>query len=245
MMNDKVIKQLAPTGVLRAGINMSNFLLVNSKTAAGEPAGVSPDMAKAIADKLGVGLTLIPYNGPGDVADGAAKHEWDIANIAAEAERAKTISFSPAYSEIQATYLLPANSSITGISDVDKPGNRIAVKERAAYELWLTENVAHATLVRTKTMDDSFNAFTDQSLEVLAGLRPRLIEDAKKLPGSRLLNESFTSVQQSIGCIPGNADASAFLRKFVSDSLSSGFVDSLIEKHGVTGKLSSAPLFTE
>ena len=243
-MNDILIKQLAPTGVLRAGINMSNFLLVSSKTEAGEPAGVSPDMAKAIADKLGVGLKLIPYNGPGDVADGAAAHEWDIANIAAEPERAKTITFSPAYCEIQATYLLPANSPIKHIEDVDKAGIRIAVKKRAAYELWLTDNLVNATLVRTETMDDSVTEFTSQSLDVLAGLRPRLLEDVKKISGATLMDESFTAVQQSIGCMPNNTDAAIFIRQFVSDAISSGLVARLIEQHGVHGKLSVAPGFS-
>jgi len=240
-MSDVVKAQLAPTGVLRAGINMSNFLLVTGKTNTGEPAGVSPDMAQAIAAKLGVALKLIAYKGPGEVADGAAAQEWDIANIAAEAERAKSITFSPAYCEIQATYLLPAGSSIQRLSDVDQPGVRISVKQRAAYDLWLTENLRHATLVRSASMDDSFNAFKDQSLDVLAGLRPRLLDDARQLSGSTLMDESFTAVQQSIGCLPAKAEAAEFLRDFVAQSISNGFVASLIEKHGVVGKLSVAP----
>ena len=239
-MIDSIKAQLAPTGVLRAGINMSNFLLVNSKTSTGEPAGVSPDMAQAIANRLGVELQLVPYKGPGEVADGAATHQWDIANIAAEAERAKTITFSPAYCEIQATYLLPADSSIKTIADVDRAGIKISVKQRAAYDLWLTQNLRNATLVRSASMDDSFSLFVEQSLDVLAGLRPRLLDDAKNLPGSRVMDESFTAVQQSIGCLPGNVEAADFLSKFVAESIANGFVAELIEKHGVVGKLSIA-----
>lgn len=243
-MNDVLKAQLAPMGVLRAGINMSNFLLVNSKTTTGEPAGVSPDMARAIADRLGVVLQLIPFKGPGEVADGATTHQWDIANIAAEAERAKSIIFSPAYCEIQATYLLPAGSGIRTIADVDQAGIRISVKQRAAYDLWLTQNLRNATLVRSASMDDSLHLFREQSLDVLAGLRPRLLEDAKTLPGSRLLDESFTAVQQSIGCMPERAEAANFLSRFVAESISNGFVAQLIEKHGVSGKLSVAPSVT-
>jgi len=220
---------------------MSNFLLVNSQSTTGEPVGVSPDMAQAIADKLGVKLALLPYKGPGEVADGATTHQWDIANIASEAERAKTITFSPAYCEIQATYLLPAGSDIVAMEDVDKLGVRISVKQRAAYDLWLTQNLHNASLIRSASMDDSFNLFKDQSLEVLAGLRPRLLEDAKQLPGSKLMDESFTAVQQSIGCLPGKTEAAEFLSRFVADSIASGFVAELIEKHGVDGKLSVAP----
>jgi len=240
-MNDAIKEQLAPNGVLRAGINMSNFLLVNSETSTGEPAGVSPDMAQAIAVRLGVELQLVPYKGPGEVADGATKNQWDIANIAAEAERAKSITFSPAYCEIQATYLLPAGSNINTMADVDKAGVRIAVKQRAAYDLWLTQNLRNASLVRAASMDDSLSVFKEQSLEALAGLRPRLLEDAKALPGSKLMDESFTAVQQSIGCLPGKTEAADFLVKFVAESIANGFVARLIEKHGVIGKLSVAP----
>lgn len=239
-MNKLIANHLVPTGVLRAGINMSNFLLVNGETPSGDPAGVSPDMAKALADKIGVELELVSYKNPGDVADAAIRGEWDIANIAAEAERAKTINFSSAYCEIQATYLLPPGSAILKIDDVDKPGIRIAVKERAAYDLWLTENLQHATLVRTASMDESFELFKQSELEVLAGLRPRLLSDAQNMPGSTLMPDSFTAVQQSIGCQPGGVEAAEYVQAFVRESIASGFVESLIQKHGVAGKLSVA-----
>ena len=234
-------KQLAPEGHLRAGINMSNFLLVSTKTANGEPDGVSPAMARAIAEELGVELELIQYKGPGDVADAALKDGWDIANIAAEAQRARIITFSPAYCEIQATYLLPPGSPIKTMQEVDAPGNRIAVKERSAYDLWLTENLNHATLVRTASLDDSFTRFQEDQLEVLAGLRPKLLEQQALMPGSLLFDESFTAVQQSIGCKPGNDSAASYLRDFVQRSKEDGFIASLIKQYGISGKLSVAP----
>ncbi len=243
-MLDVVKQQLAPNGVLRAGINLSNFLLVSDQSENGEPIGVSPDMAKGIANKLGVELELISYKGPGDVADAMLRDEWDIANIAAEPERAKTIAFSHAYCEIQATYLLPQNSPIQSIDEVDSAGNRISVKERAAYDLWLTENLKQATLIRSSSMDESFRVFTDQSLEVLAGLRPRLIEDQKNMPGSVLMDDSFTAIKQSIGCKPENPEALAFLQTYIRESINSGWVAKLIEQHGVVGRLSVATVNT-
>ncbi len=241
-MNKKVRAELAPTGVLRAGLNMANFLLVNGTTGNDEPDGVSPDMARAIAAELGIECQLVPYKGPGEVADDVQNNAWDIGNIAAEPERARTVQFSPAYCEIQATYLLPANSSITSIDQVDAEGVRIAVKNRAAYDLWLTENLKHASLVRTDTIDESYDVFVRDKLEVLAGLRPKLSENQQQLPGSRLFDESFTAVQQSIGCPHGRPLAAAFLREFVEASIQSGLVAELINKHGVTGRLSVAPL---
>ena len=241
-MSAKLLNELAPNGVLRVGLNMANFLLVSGKKSNGDPDGVSPDMARAIAEKLGVECEFIPFVGPGEVADAAVKDVWDIGNIAAEPERAKTIDFTRAYCEIQATYLVPADSTIQSLSDVDVAGNRIAVKNRAAYDLWLTENLLHASLVKASGMDESFELFKAQKLDVLAGLRPKLLELQSQLPGSWVMDESFTAVQQSIGCRQGRPLAASYLQNFVQESISNGFVKSLIKKHAVEGRLSVAPL---
>lgn len=244
-MNNALLKEIAPTGVLRAAINMSNFLLVTGETDTGEPDGVSPDIARAIAKELGIEYELIPFPGPGDLADAVANDVWDIGNIAAEPERARTITFSPAYCEIQATYLVPENSAIKSIDDVDVIGNRIAVKERAAYDLWLTDNIQHASLVKSKSIDNSFNDFIENNLEVLAGLRPKLLEQQQRSEGYRVLDDSFTSIKQSIGCQPGKDIAATFLKGFVEKSIENGFIESLIKKHGVAGRLSVAALHEE
>ena len=244
-MNNKLLNEIAPTGVLRAAINMSNFLLVTGETKTGEPDGVSPDIAREIAKQLGIECKLISFSGPGDLADAVADDVWDIGNIAAEPERARTITFSPAYCEIQATYLVPPDSPIQNIHEVDNKGNRIAVKERAAYDLWLSDNIRHATLVKATSIDDSFQLFVRDKIEVLAGLRPKLLQQQKLLPGSKVLNDSFTSIKQSIGCQPGKHIAAAFLKEFVEQSISNGFIESLINKHGVQGRLSVASLISD
>lgn len=236
-----VVAELTPTGVLRAGINMSNFLLVTGKTPSGDPVGVSPDMAAEVAKRLGVPLKLIPYKSPGELGDDAEKNVWDIGNIGAEPQRAKTIAFTAAYCEIESTYLVPAGSPIQSIADVDKPGIRISVTGRSAYGLWLENNIKHATLVRTDTLDASFDQFVNQKLDVLAGLRPRLIDDVKKLPGARILDGQFSAVQQAMGTPRKNAAAAKWLAAFVEEAKSSGLVKSFIERHNVKG-LSVAPL---
>lgn len=241
-MNNSLLKEIAPTGVLRAAINMSNFLLVTGKTENGEPDGVSPGIAREIAKQLGVECKLIPFSGPGELADAVADDAWDIGNIAAEPERARTMTFSPAYCEIQATYLVPADSAIKNIHDVDKTGIRIAVKERAAYDLWLSDNIQNASLVKAPSIDESFQLFIENKLEVLAGLRPKLLEQQKLLKGSRVLDDSFTSIKQSIGCHPDKKQAAKFLKAFVEQSIKNGLIESLIKKHGVQGRLSVAAL---
>ena len=235
-----VIAELTPTGVLRAAINMSNFLLVTSKAANGDPQGVSPDMAAEIARRLGVTLKLIPFKSPGELGDQAENNVWDIGNIGAEPQRAKTIFFTAAYAEIESTYLVPAGSPIKAIADVDKAGIRISVTGRSAYGLWLENNIKHATLMRTDTLDSSFNQFVEQKLEALAGLRPRLADDVMKLPGARILDGQFSAVQQAVGTPKKNAKAAAWLKEVVEECKASGFVAKAIEKHKAFG-LSVAP----
>src|SRR5215218_4359197 len=239
-MSPEIVAQLAPTGVLRAGINLSNFLLVTGRTADGEPEGVSPGMARAVAERLGVPVRYVTYPRPGELADAAGTGAWDIGLIGAEPQRAEKIAFTAAYCEIDATYLVPPGSPVAAIAEVDRPGVRIAVTARAAYDLWLERNIRHATLVRTDTIDSAFKRFVDDRLEALAGLRPRLLADAEALPGSRILDGKFTAVQQAIGTARANEAGAAFLRGFVEEAKASGLVASLIERHKVRG-LSVAP----
>src|ERR1700740_1559780 len=126
-MSQSVVSELAPHGVLRAGINMSNFLLVTGRSPSGDPDGVSPDMARAIADKLGVPVKYVPFPKPGELADAAGTDTSDIGLIGAEPARAEKIAFTAAYVEIEATYLVPAGSPLQAIGDVDTAGARIAV----------------------------------------------------------------------------------------------------------------------
>ena len=198
-------------------------------------------MAKAVADRLGVPVQYVTFQTPGELADAATEDLWDIGNIGAEPERAKTISFTAAYCEIEATYLVPAGSSIQSVDEVDRDGVRIAVYGRAAYGLWLADNIKHAELVNTDGMDASFELFVKDKLDALAGLRPRLTKDVERLPGSRLLDGKFSAVQQAIGTKPERKAGAAFLRDFVEEAKASGLVASLIEKHGVQGRLTVAP----
>ncbi len=239
-MSPSVVSELAPTGTLHAGINLSNFLLVTGKTATGDPVGVAPDMAAEIARRLGVPLKLVPFKSPGELADAAETGAWDIGLIGAEPERAQKITFSPAYVEIQATYLVPAGSPLKSITDVDAKGVRIAVMGRSAYGLWLDRHIKHAELVRTDSIDSSYQLFAKGGIDALAGLKPRLLTDVTKIAGSRLLDGQFTAVQQALGTARRNTAGAAFLRDFVEEVKASGFVAGLIKKHNVVG-LSVAP----
>jgi polar amino acid transport system substrate-binding protein len=240
-MSPEVIAELAPTGVLRAGVNLSNFLLVTGKTPSGDPEGVSPDMARAIADRLGVPVTYVTFKSPGELADAAESGVWDIGLIGAEPQRAEKITFTAAYAEIEATYLVPAGSPLQTIADVDRPGVRIAVMGRAAYGLWLERNIKHAELIRSDTLDSAYKQFIADKLEALAGLKPRLLTEVEQLPGSRIIEGRFSAVQQAIGTHKRNAAGAAFLSAFVEEAKASGLVASLIEKHNVRGLTVAGP----
>lgn len=239
-MSQDLLSQIAPTGKLRAGINLLNFLLVTGKSADGMPEGVAPDMARAIAEKLGVPLELVPYATPGELADAALDGAWDIGLIGSEPARAEKIDFTAAYVEIEATYLVPAGSTLRHASEVDQPGNRIAVASRSAYDLWLVRNIKHATLMHADGFEATLDLFLTQKLEAMASLKPGLLNDVEKVPSSRILEGKFTAVQQSVGVPKGRTLAAQWLQEFVQQAKASGFVAELIAKHHVKG-LSVAP----
>ncbi|TQI74267.1 amino acid ABC transporter substrate-binding protein (PAAT family) [Bosea sp. AK1] len=232
---EAVRQALSRHGVLRAGINLSNFLLVSSRTADGGPAGVSPDMAAILAECLGLPLQYVTYPSPGPLADAAERDEWDVALVGAEPQRAAVIDFTPAYTEIEATYLVPAGSPLQSVAEVDRKGRRIAVAARTAYGLWLERNIREAELITGEGFDGAYQHFVDQKLDALAGLRPKLIEDEKTLPGSRMLPGRFMAVQQALGTPKASGIALDYLRSFVMAAIESGVVRRLIAKHGVTG----------
>jgi polar amino acid transport system substrate-binding protein len=237
---NEIISELAPTGVLRAGINMSNFLLVTGKTASGDPQGVAPDMAAEIARRLGVPVKYVQFERPSKLADAAGTNTWDIGLIGAEPQRAEKITFTAAYCEIEATYLVQPNSPLQSVGDVDRAGVRITVRRGAAYDLWLERNIKHAAVLRSDSAEGPLDQFIGEKLEALAGLRPGLLSDVKKVPGGKILPGNFMTVQQAIGTEKKNAASATFLAGFVAEAKRTGFVAKLIERHHVVG-LSVAP----
>jgi polar amino acid transport system substrate-binding protein len=232
--------ELAPSGTLRIGINHGNFLLVRPGSSAADPQGVAPDLARELGRRVGVPVEFSRYETAGGLADAVRAGAWDVAFLGAEPQRATEIAFTAAYLEIPATYLVPADSPIRTLAEVDREGIRIAVAEKSAYELWLSRNIKHARLVRTKGLDGSYDLFVAQKLEALAGLRPRLLIDVQKLPGARILDGQFAAVQQAVGTPKAREAGARFLRAFIEDVKASGLVAEAIARHRVEG-VSVAP----
>ncbi len=227
--------ELAPTGKLRAGINLGNTLLSAKDPATGDMRGVAIDLAHELGKRIGVPVEIVTYDTPGQLAEAAKTGAWDIAFLAAEPARAAVISFTSAYSEIEATYLVPKDSQLRSIAEVDREGVRVAVAEKTAFDLFLSRSLRHARLVRAQGTPGAFKIFVADRLEALAGLRPTLVGYAEKLPGSRLLEGRFTAIQQAIGTPSGRPAAAEYLGDFIGEMNASGFVARAIERHGIRG----------
>ena len=232
--------ELAPSGKLRVGLNHGNFLLVTPGSSATDPRGVAPDVARELGRRVGVPVEFIRFDSAGKLGDGVKTGAWDVAFLGAEPQRAAEIAFTAAYLEIPSTYLVPAGSPIRSVADVDREGVRIAVAEQSAYGLYLSRTIKRARLVLTQGVDASFDVFVAQKLEALAGLKPRLLTDVQKLPGSRLLDGQFTAVQQAIGTAKARVAGAGFLRAFVEAVKASGFVAEAISRNNSQG-VSVAP----
>ncbi|HEY6720411.1 MAG TPA: ABC transporter substrate-binding protein [Burkholderiales bacterium] len=232
--------ELAPTGKIRVGINYGNFLLVNKDPASGKYRGIAVDLGRELGRRLGVPVELVAFETAGKLADAAKAGAWDVAFLGNEPQRASEIAFSPAYLEIEAGYLVPAGSPIRSMAEVDREGVRIAVAAKSAYDLYLSRNLKHATLIRAQGIDASYDIFVKDKLEVLSGLKPRLATDTAKLPGSLVLEGRFTAVQQSVGTPQGRPEGARYLGEFAKDVKDSGFVGRAIARHSVPG-VSVAP----
>jgi polar amino acid transport system substrate-binding protein len=231
----EIKQELAPSGKLRVGLNYGNFLLVLADGTDGEPRGIAPDLGRELGMRLGVPVEFVRFKQAGQLADGVRDGSCDVGFLGAEPQRANEIAFTRAYLEIPVTFLVPAGSKIRNLADVDHEGVRIAVSARSAYDLYLSRTLKHAKLVRAEGIDASHELFVKEKLDVLAGLKPRLVSDAEKLPGSRVLDGQVTGVQQAVGTSKARAAGAKYLQDFVEDAKRSGLVAKTISHHGVRG----------
>ena len=240
-VSDVVKHQLAPTGILRAGINLSNFLLVSSTAADGSPQGISPDIANLVASTLGLSCELVCFDRPGKLADAVNQDIWDIGNIAFEAEHAQSLNFSHPYVVIEANFLVRHDDDFWTNDDIDRAAAKIAVSERSAYDLWLTDHFSQAQIIRASSIQAAHDLFFEKKVDVLASLKPKLLEDMANHSGLRIIDPPFTAVKQSIGLAKGKAESIAFINTLIAQSIKNGWIAAQLELHGMTGKLGIDP----
>ena len=225
---------LAPTGKLRAGMNIGNNLFTRQNEA-GQLYGVSVDLMQELAGSLGVSLEMVVYDRPGQVADDVEKDAWDVAILAIEKTRAKTILFSPGMTEIEAGYIVPQNSTYQVAADVDSTGIKIAAPAKAGYELYLSNHLKNASIVHSKNFANSLEMFNQHEVDAVAGLKPNLIESMHLLPMGRLLNGNFMTVNHGFSVPLGKVDSAVYLEKLVKELIAKDFIGSSIRKHQIKG----------
>ncbi|MFX1803077.1 ABC transporter substrate-binding protein [Paraburkholderia sp. A1RO-5] len=241
-IDSATVNAFAPTGTLRASINLGNPILANRDPQSGEPIGVSVDLARAFAQRLGVPLELVVFDAAGKSVEAVSDERSDFGFFAVDPKRGETIAFTAPYVLIEGFYLVREASPIRTNADVDQPHNRVAVGKGSAYDLFLTRELKAAPIVRAPTSPTVVQTFLEQELEVAAGVKQQLEADAAKVGGLRLLNERFMVIRQAMGVAKSRGETAAeVLREFVEDMKRSGFVAEALERHRIAGA-SVAPL---
>jgi polar amino acid transport system substrate-binding protein len=229
------VADLAPTGKLRAAINFGNPILATKDTATGDARGVSVDLARELARRLGVPVELVLFPSAGQVVEAFKSGTIDVGFVAIDPERAADISYTPAYVIIEGAYLVTNDSPIRSNAEVDREGIRVAVGARSAYDLYLARELKHATLVRAPTSPEVVDFFLARKLDVAAGVKQQLEADAKRLPGLRVLDGRFMVINQAMGTPRGRAEGAQYLTEFVATMKASGFVAQALTRHGIEG----------
>ncbi|MBH1964701.1 MAG: ABC transporter substrate-binding protein [Comamonadaceae bacterium] len=231
-----IVKAFAPTGKLRASINLGNPILANRNADTAEVGGVSVDLAKAFAQKLGVPLELVVFDAAGKSVDAVKTEQADMGFFAIDPLRGQGIRFTAPYVLIEGAYLVRQDSPLKSNDEVDRQGTRVMVGKGSAYDLYLTRELKAATIERAPTSPDVVPDFLAQGVEVAAGVKQQLEGDVQRLGGLRLLPGRFMVIQQAMGTPTSRGQAAAdALSKFVEESKASGFVAEALARHRIQG----------
>ena len=230
-----VVPDLAPSGKLRAAINFGNPILAVKDPATGDPRGVSVDLARELGTRLNVPVELVLYESAGNVVAGQKAGAWDVAFLAVDPARASELHFTAPYVVIEGAYLVPVRSAIRANAEVDRAGVRVVVGAGSAYDLFLSRELRHATLVRAPTSPAVTDTLVAQNLDVAAGVKQQLEGDAKRVPGMRLLDGRFMVINQAVATPRGRAAATGYLDTFVEEMKATGFVERSLARHGIAG----------
>ena len=222
-----VLNELAPTGKLRASINLGNIVLAQGTPES--PRGVTVDLAHELGKRLGVPVALSCFDGAGKAFEALKAGKVNVVFLAIEPVRAAEIEFTAPYVIIEGCYLVPTDSALNSPADVDKPGIRVGVNKASAYDLFLSRTLKHATLMRS---EDGAAAFVRDRLEAAGGVKQALQKFAAAHSGVRLIDERFMEIQQAMGTAKGRLAGAAHLRAFIEEMKASGFVADGLKRSG-------------
>ncbi|WP_431480874.1 transporter substrate-binding domain-containing protein [Pseudomonas thivervalensis] len=234
-LNTLLAATFAPTGVLRASINVGNPILAGLDEA-GHARGVSVDLATAFAAELDLPLELRVFKSAGESVAAVSEGRADVGFFAIDPVRAEQLAFTAPYVLIEGCYLVRDDSPLQDIDQVDQPGIELVVGKGSAYDLHLTRALKHATIIRSPTSPTVVETFLAEGAAVAAGVKQQLVFDAQRFPGLRLLPGRFMEIRQAMG-IPQayGREAAERLRQFVEQAKASGFVAEALQRHGITG----------
>ena len=235
------VSDLAPTGKLRAVINYGNPILAKKDAVTGQPVGVSVDLARELARRLGVEAELVTVTSAGKSVETLAEGRVDVGFFAIDPARAATTAYSGPYVQIEGAYLVKGDSPIRANGDVDRDGIRVAVGNKSAYDLYLARNLNKAKIERAPTSPAVVDYFLANKLEVAAGVKQQLEIDAKRLPGLRLLPGRFMVINQAMGMARGRNAGAKYLTAFVEEMKASGFVAEALARHKIEGASIAPP----
>lgn len=231
-VSERVMRELAPSGRLRAAINYGNAVLAQRDGRTGEPRGITADLACELARRLAVPVEFVIYDGAGKIVAAAASDEWDVAFMAIDPLRAGQILFTPPYLIIEGTYLVRSDSPFRSVEEIDRAGVRIAVGKGAAYDLFLTRTLKHAELVRAPSTAAVIGVFDEQHLDAAAGIRQPLEAAAMGHSEWRVLPGRFMVIEQALCTPAARQEGGAYLAAFISGMKTSGWVAEALARHG-------------
>lgn len=226
--------ELAPTGKLRVGLILSNQVLVRKDPSTGELRGVTIHLGKALAQRLGVPFEPVGYANPAALVKSFGSNQWDIAFLAFDPARAKDVEFSPAYMEVDNTYLVTANSKVATVEGADRSGVTIAVPEKSAPDLFLSRNLKSAQVLRVPGgAEAAIQALTSGKADAYAENAHMLSLYADRLSGARVLEGRYTVIQHAVATPKGKTAAAEYVKAFVEEAKVDGTVAEAIRAVGL------------
>lgn len=238
--------ELSTEGRLRVAINLGNPILASRGQRAGEPQGVSVDLAREAARRLGLPVEWLEQPAAGRAVETVRAGQVNLAFVAIDPVRGADLDYTAPYVIIEGAYLVRADSPLTRNDEVDRPGTRVVVGHGSAYDLYLTRALQQAQLVRAPTSPAVVDQFMAEGQEVAAGVRQQLQADMARLaatgaPALRLLPGRFMVIEQAMAVPKGRQAAQAWLSAFVEEMKASGFVADSLRRHGIEGAAVAPP----
>jgi polar amino acid transport system substrate-binding protein len=234
---DSLKDEIAPTGKLRVaiGISPAGGAYWSTKTEAGGYAGVPVDLGKAMAAQLGVPVEYVAYQNSGQITDAASKGAWDVTFLPKDPERETKMSFGPVYEVADATYIVKPGSSITNFQTLDQPGVKVAAVNNTTTMRGAVAHLKNAKVTGYQTYDEIFGLLKSGEVDAFALSRDQLNAMARKIPGTRVLDETFKQTVTAMAVPSNHPLAAAFAAKFMTEATSNGTLRKAYDNNGLQG----------